>query len=37
MQPLPPELTVAHGTKEATARALYHFPLHANRSCCHTK
>lgn len=37
MQPLPPVLTVAHGTKEATARALYHFPLHADRSCCHTK
>ena len=37
MQPLPSVLTVAHGTKEATARALYHFPLHADRSCCHTK
>jgi hypothetical protein len=37
MQPLPPALTVAHGTREATARALYHFPLHADRSCCHTQ
>ena len=37
MQPLPSVLTVAHGTKEATARALYHFPLHVDRSCCHTK
>ena len=37
MQPLPSVLTVAHGTRESTARALYHFPLHRDRSCCHTQ
>jgi hypothetical protein len=37
MRPLPSALTVAHGTREATARGLYHFPLHADRSCCHTQ
>jgi hypothetical protein len=37
MQPLPSTMLAPHGSTTATARALYHYPLHAGRACCHTK
>jgi hypothetical protein len=33
-QALPPTVTAQHGTRTATARGLYHFPLHTHRPCC---